>query len=146
MRKFVVLALVACVTAACGGDDAGTAPTPSIPNVTGNYSGVTTVVFPELSTSASCPTTTTVTQSGGTVNFAPLVLGGQCANQSIPMGQVSIDATGAILGRSSATQREECGLYNISGSGGFFGRELRISINATSTTCWNMNMTINLSR
>lgn len=146
MKKCVVLALVACVTSACGGDDAGTAPTPSIPNVTGNYSGTTTVVLPELGTQASCPTSTTVTQTGSTVNFAPMQLGGQCQGLSIPLGQASIDATGALPSESGNYREPSCGVYSYSASGGFFGRELRWSGLYTSATCYNMNITITLTR
>ena len=39
-----------------------------------------------------------------------------------------------------------CGVYSYSGSGGFFGRDFRISLNAVSRTCYNFNMTMNLSR
>ena len=145
---FLALALSA---AACGGggSNSPTAPTPQIPNVTGNYSGTTLMVFPELGASArvSCPTTTTVTQSGSTVNIAPFNLRGECGNVSIPMGQTTIDTTGSIGGASNFTYDDpSCGRYTASASGGFFGREMRIAINAVSQTCYNFNMTITVSR
>ena len=162
----VLLALVGC------GGGSPSAPTPQIPNVAGNYAGTTTVTFPELAASVSCPTTTTVTQSGSTVNIAPLVLGGECGNLSLPVGQETIDNTGNIQGENSGTFDEpSCGRYTFTprqgertrppgapitghaiprgtaeGSGGFFGRDLRLSMSATSTTCLNMNLTITLTR
>ncbi len=130
----------------CGGGNAA-APTPQIPNVVGNYSGSTAMAFPEVGQSVTCPTTTSVTQSGSTVNIAPLVLGGECENISLPLGQATIDNTGAIQGLGSGTYDEPtCGRYTYAASGGFFGRNLQLSVNATSSTCLNINMTINLSR
>jgi hypothetical protein len=144
MQKLRVLMLLAFITVACGKDNV-TGPSSGVPNVAGNYSGTTTMVLPELSRTVSCPTTTTVTQSGSTISIAPLQLGVACDNMSIPLGQATIDATGS-LGQESGTFSETCGTYNYTASGGFFGRDLRLSFNATSQTCWNMNMTINLSR
>lgn len=141
------LALIPLLIVGCGGNDS-TGPSKSIPTVAGNYSGTTTFSFPELATSLSCPTATTVTQSGSTVSIAPLQLGGPCAANglsSLPVGSTSIDNTGAI-GSESGSTTEACGVYNWTGSGGFFGRDLRLSLVYTSRTCYNMNVTINLSR
>jgi hypothetical protein len=133
----------------CGGGNPS-APTPKIPNVVGIYSGTTTVTLPELHASVTCPTTTSVTQSGTTVNIAPLELGGQCDNFPLrrqPVGQVTIDNTGNIQGQATGTyDAASCGRYQYFASGGFFGRELRLSLNATSSTCSNINMTLTLSR
>jgi hypothetical protein len=146
MKRIVVVTLVAVFSAACSGkEDSPTAPTPSIPNVAGNYSGTTTVSFPELRSSVSCPTTTTVTQNGADISVAPLQVGGECAF-SLPFGPATIDATGSLGSASNLTLREACGTYNASASGGFFGRELRLSMFYSSTTCWNMNLAITLSR
>jgi len=140
-------ALVAISVWGCGGGGSAAAPTPQIPNVVGNYSGSTTMTFPEAGQSVTCPTTTSATQSGSTVSLAPLVLGGACENVSIPLGQLTIDNTGAIQGQNSGTFDEPtCGRYTYVGSGGFFGRTLQLSVNATSSTCLNINMTITLSR
>jgi hypothetical protein len=61
-------------TVACGGDGGNeiTGPSNRIPNVAGNYSGTTTITFPELGQTVTCPTTTSVTQSGSNVSIAPL--------------------------------------------------------------------------
>jgi hypothetical protein len=81
------------------------------------------------------------------VNIAPLILGAACGGMSMPLGQVTIDSTGAIAGPNTGTYNEpSCGVYDVTASGGFFGRELRMSVNATSRTCYNFNMTITLSR
>jgi hypothetical protein len=66
---------------------------------------------------------------------------------SIPVGQATINATGALdMGSGSGTFTDpSCGTYSYSGSGGFFGRDLRISLSATSRTCFNFNMTVTLS-
>ncbi len=136
------------VVTGCGGSEGNiTGPSSSVPNVAGNYSGNTTVALPELAGSVTCPTTTSVTQSGNTVNIAPLLLSGVCGSLSIPLGQVTIDTTGALLGLNSTTYTDpSCGTYSAVGSGGFFGRDLRISMSATSRTCYNMNITITLTR
>jgi hypothetical protein len=146
MRKLAVV-VFALLFAACGGGEGTslTGPSSSIPNVAGNYTGSTTLTFPELSQSVSCPTSTSVTQSGNTISIAPIVVAGQCGNVSIPFGQTSIDATGS-LGQATTTYTEACGTYNVTASGGFFGRELRISMSATSGTCYNINMTMTLTR
>jgi hypothetical protein len=143
LRKLVFLFVL--MLSACGGSPS--APTPQIPSVVGNYTGNTVLTLPELGQSVTCPTTTSVTQSGTTVNIAPLVLSGECGNLSLPLGQATIDNTGAIQGQSSGTYDEpSCGRYNYTSSGGFFGRDLRLAVNATSSTCYNINMTITLSR
>ena len=143
MRKIVTCLAVAVLTTACG--DNGTGPS-KIPDVAGNYSGTTSFVFPELQVTGSCPTSTAVTQNGNTVNIAPIVLGGQCGNMSLPVGQTTIDAIGSLVQESGTTSDPSCGVYNYTISGGFFGKELRISMVLTSTTCRNMSMTISLSR
>lgn len=153
MRRFLLAAVILCAAfaSACGGGGGEgangiTGPSSRIPNVVGNYSGTTTVTFPELGQSITCPTSTSVTQSGSTVSIAPLILAGQCGNVSVPFGQGTIDATGSLGGQTTTTYTDpSCGTYNVIASGGFFGRDLRLSVNATSRTCYNLNMTINLS-
>jgi hypothetical protein len=146
MRKlWLVLPLLFVI--ACGGENNVTGPTNQIPNVAGNYNGMTTVLLPELSRSVACPTTTTVTQgSGGNINIAPLQV--RCPDMgllSLPIGEATIDATGS-LGGETGTLNQDCGIYNYSGSGGFFGKDLRLSLFYTSQTCFNMNITINLTK
>jgi hypothetical protein len=81
------------------------------------------------------------------VTFAPLILGGECGNISIPLGQSRIDNTGALQEQSAFTFDEpSCGRYSGVASGGFFGRSLQMSVSATSTTCLNFNLTITLTR
>ena len=148
MRKaaWLILPLV-ILTVACGDNDGITGPSNNIPSVAGNYSGSTTISFPELTLSTTCPTTTSVTQSGGgSINIAPLQV--RCPDiglLSLPFGEATIGATGS-LGSESGTLTQECGVYNYTGSGGFFGRDLRLSLTYTSRTCYNMNITINLTR
>jgi hypothetical protein len=147
-KRSCVVVLLLMSAAACSSNNGTslTGPSNSIPNVAGNYSGTTTMAFPELGQTVSCATTTSVTQSGSTINIAPLILSGACGNASIPFGQATIDATGALLGSGSDTYTDpSCGTYNFTASGGFFGRDLRISLNATSKTCYNFNMTMNLT-
>ena len=155
MRKRLVFSCVLATSlVACGGgsspNNPSSPPQPQYPNVAGSYSGTTTIVLPELGASArvSCPTTTTVTQSGANVNIAPLVLRGDCGSLSVPMGAQTIDTTGSLGAASNFTYDDpSCGgRYTASASGGFFGRELRIAINAVSSVCYNLNMTINLTR
>jgi len=148
LTRLFLIALAPLLLVACGGDGGNnlTGPSSTIPNVAGNYAGTFTVFFPELGQSASCRATTSITQgSGGNLSIAPLQLGGECGLGSIPLGSTTIDATGS-LGLQSGSYRESCGLYNYTGSGGFFGRELRLSLFYTSSTCYNMNITITLTR
>ena len=70
--------------------------------------------------------------------------GGEC-DSSFPLEEATIDTTGAIQGESG-TEDEECGRYDWAGSGGFSGRTFQVSITATSATCPDFNMTVNLSR
>jgi hypothetical protein len=146
-RLSLIAVAISLGTLGCGGSSS--APTSThIPAVNGSYSGNATYNFPELQQSLSCPATTVVTQNGGTVSIAPMVLRGECDNLSIPMGQMTIDTTGAIDGGSAQGTFNEptCGTYNATISGGFFGRELRISMTATSSTCYNFTFTSVLSR
>jgi hypothetical protein len=146
MRHRSAVIVFALFVTACSDDDGLTGPSNSIPNVVGNYSGTTTVTFSELSATVSCPTTTSVTQSGAVVSIAPLQLGGDCGTVSVPVGQITIDATGSFPNESSTFVEPSCGSYSYTAAGGFFGSDLRLSLNATSATCYDMNMTINLTR
>lgn len=145
MKKLGVLFLAPLLLAACSGDDDLTGPN-STPSVAGNYSGTTSITLPEINQTISCPTTTSVTQSGSTVSIAPLQLGGDCGALSVPLGQGTIDATGSLGSETGTYSEPSCGTYSYTASGGFFGRDLRLSLNATSAACLNMNMTINLTR
>jgi hypothetical protein len=148
LSKVIVTLSSLVFSIACGESSSPTAPTPSIPNVAGNYSGSLSIALPELGQTLTCPGTTTVTQSGSTVSLAPIALSGVCAGLSIPLGSGTIDATGNLTGGTTSGSYTDpsCGTYSYTGSGGFFGRDLRISMVATSRTCYNMNITINMSR
>jgi hypothetical protein len=148
MRRAFFISLLVILPACGGGGSSPSSPTPQLPSVAGSYSGLTSFAFPELGMSLTCPASTTVTQSGSTVSVAPIVLRGECGALSIPLGQGTIDATGAIDGGSvSGTYNEpSCGTYQMIGSGGFFGRDFKLSISATSATCYNFNMTATLTR
>src|SRR5690242_3626067 len=122
MTRGALLLSATLLLSACGGGSDLSGPSNTIPNVAGSYSGTTTVSLPDLGESETCPTTTAVTQSGSNISMAALVLGGACGNMSIPVGERTIDATGSLgLGTTSTTQR--CGTYNLTASGGFFGRD-----------------------
>jgi hypothetical protein len=145
MRRTALCMILALAISACGGKSPSE-PTETIPRVSGAYSGSATFTYPELQATVTCPASTTVTQSGSTVSVAPLVLTGQCGTMSLPLGQVTIDATGAIQGESGNYTEPTCGVYNYTASGGFFTREFRLSVAATSSTCYNFNFTALLSR
>lgn len=147
MKRLVYL-IALIVASACGGGSSPTAPTPSIPQVAGSYNGSVTVNLPEVPVSRTCPANTSVTQSGSTVNVAPIILGGSCGNLSLPLGQATIDTTGAITGGNAGSFFEpSCGgTYTYTASGGFFGRELRLSMTASSAICLNFNFTAVLTR
>ena len=72
------------------------APSNRIPSVAANYSGTTSITFPELGQFVTCPTTASVTQSGSTVTIASLEVRGECGTVSIPVGSITIDATGSL--------------------------------------------------
>lgn len=145
MKKLLSLGVLAFFVIGCG-SSTPTAPTPSIPQVAGSYSGGVTIVYPEIPRSLTCPATTTVTQSGALVSLAPMILTGQCGGVSVPLGQLTIDTTGSFVSQSGSLNEPSCGLYDFVASGGFFGRELRLSMNATSRTCINFNFTTVLVR
>ena len=145
-RNLPLLCLLLLLPGCGGGGDSSTSPTPPIPNVAGNYSGTTTLTFPELGQQISCPTTTSVTQSGATVTFAPIVMAGAC-DVSVPVDQVTIDSTGLIQGQTSETVDDpSCGQYTVVGTGRFVGRELQLQMTATSNTCPDFNLTMTLTR
>ena len=146
------IAFAAClVVAACG--DNPTAPTPppqpTYPQVAGSYAGSATLTLPELDVSMSCPGTTVVTQTGNTVNIAPILLGGACPDdggvENVPLGTVTIGTNGAFPDETGIVTAD-CGEYDYVGSGGFFGQELRVSFSATSSTCANFTVTAVLLR
>ena len=148
-----IVGLALCITAACGGGNSSpTSPTPvqpTFPQVSGNYAGTITFTLPELGQSVSCPATTVVTQTGNSVSIAPILLSGACAGfiESIPLGTVTIDQNGAFDDAENESFTDPtCGVYTGTGSGGFFGRELRFSVTATSSTCYNFSVTAVLSR
>lgn len=148
MRRRLALVLLVIATVSCGGGGTSlSGPSNTIPNVAGNYSGTATLAEPERSLSLTCPASTSVTQSGSTINVAPITIGAPC-NFTIPVGQGTIDATGAILGSNTGTVQDSsgCGFYNYTGSGGFFGHDFRFSLVYTSTTCFNINFSVTTTK
>lgn len=149
MKAVLVLTLITLVAAGCGGSPTspGSAQSGQYPSVAGSYSGTTVMTFPELSETVSCPTTTAVTQSGPQLTMAPFVLSGDCGGVSVPMGAALIDREGAFVAASSGSFNDaDCGNYNYTFSGGFFDRELRMSMRATSPVCYNFDLTISVFR
>lgn len=131
MKKLCSVLLPLVLVVACGGEGGGsnnlTGPSSTIPNVAGNYSGTTTITFPEVPRTISCPSSTSITQGQfGNINIAPIVITGACGNLSLPVGEATINSTGS-LGNESGTFTDTCGVYNYTASGGFVGRELRMS-------------------
>jgi hypothetical protein len=147
MRHLLLITL-AVLTAACGGSSPTAPSGPQYPQVAGTYNGSINITLPELGTSLNCPASTSVTQTGANINIAPIILGGQCVGTlgSIPLGSATIDTNGALPPASGSFNEPSCGSYTYTGSGGFFGRELRISMSASSNTCWNFNFTASLFR
>lgn len=143
--RLIALAICTLATMACSSGTAPTSPT-QYPDVAGTYTGSVTVSFPDLARSISCLASTAVTQSGATLNIAPIVLGGPCGNLSIPMGAERIDQLGALSAPATGTIIDTCGTSTYTASGGFFGRELRLSMAVASTTCPRLNFTAVLTR
>jgi hypothetical protein len=147
MRRLSLL-IVALVAVSCGGSKGPTAPQgPQYPTVAGSYAGTVTVARPELGQSVVCPATMSVTQTNANVNISPIILAGACAGLSFPVGPVTIDQNGSFGSITGYTYTDpSCGNYTVTGSGGFFGPQFQFSISAVSATCWNMNITANLTR
>lgn len=149
MRQMLASAIIGAVFAAACSSSSPSSPTPSIPQVAGTYTGQVTITLPEVGQSRTCPANTSVTQSGSNVNIAPIIFTGSCGNLSVPMGPTTIDATGALAGSGldGVFTEPSCGgTYHYVGSGGFFGRELRLTLSATSGLCYNFNFTAVLTR
>lgn len=149
MKVVSVLTVLALFAAGCGGSPTSPGGTQAgqYPSVSGNYSGTTIMTFPELSETVSCPTTTAVTQTGAQLTIAPFVLNGACGGVSVPFGAALIDNSGAFVAASSGTFNDpDCGTINYTFSGGFVDRELRMSMRATSSICYNFDLTISVFR
>jgi hypothetical protein len=95
----------------------------------------------------TCTASTTVTQSGATINVAPIVLGAACAGLEVPVGQVLIDDEGTIPATVSGTfTNPDCGMYTYTVSGGFDGQALELSAVLTSPTCMDATLTVVVNR
>ena len=127
--------LLACLWFLCAGGCGGSpAPTPVYPSVAGTYTG--TATYTTTTFIVSCAANTAVSQASNRVNIAAIQLGPECGTGVIPGGQFTISTTGALEGIAPFTVAESgCqGTYNVTGSGGFFDRELRLTFTYTSGT------------
>ena len=145
MRRMALCVLALCVSA-CGSDGPTAPDRPSIQTVSGSYAGTVTMTFPEILQTLTCPATTTVTQTGANISVAPIVLRGACEGISLPLGSVTIDTNGALTNESGTFTDPDCGTYQYVGTGGFFGRTMQVSLDASSATCLDINMTLTLTR
>ncbi|HZT76418.1 MAG TPA: hypothetical protein VFA27_07160 [Vicinamibacterales bacterium] len=129
---FTVLSVV-LISSSCGSSsDSPVAPTPTTPNVSGNYSGTITITYQLIGRSITCPASTIVTQSGSTVTLSPLTISGACPSigiASLPGGDFNITNTGSLGSQSQNNiYMALCnGYYNASASGGFFGSTLQFT-------------------
>ena len=133
LQSGTAIALLVLSAACSKGGSTPTAPSNTIPNVAGTYSGTTTFTFPELGYTATCQATTIVTQTGdGKVSIAPLMLRpgpSECQGLSIPVGDTRIDAAGSLGSGTTTIYEPTCGgNYDVAASGGFFGRSLQASM------------------
>lgn len=131
--------LVIIFASGCGsGGSSPTAPSSPYPTVGGNYAGTITITFPSLGGSLSCPATTTVTQSGANVTFAPLTMTGACTTllPSLPLGDFTISTTGSLGGQTlnNIAVASCSGTYNAVASGGFFGTSFQFSFLYTAAS------------
>ena len=164
MFRAVVASLLSIAAAACSENGPVTTPTgptrqilstsepfddsPRFTRLDGGvtYSGSATKWVPTLEGSLTCPTSTSVRRDGNRVVIAPLLLEGECHNLGMPVGELSIDATGNIQLPNSGIYRVSCGTYTYMTMGRLTERELHLSISATSQTCPDFTMTATLSR
>lgn len=147
-RSLPVVVALLLIVSACGGSSPTAPPAPTYPAVAGNYSGSVTFSYPELGQTVTCPATTSVTQTGANISVAPIILTGACGGLSIPFGNASIDLNGSMGSVPNYTYFEpSCGgNYTVSASGGFFGRQMQLSLSAVSSVCFNINVTAALTR
>lgn len=113
--------------------DKPAAPTPVYPSVAGTYTG--TATFLTTAGNVTCASNTAVSQAGRSVNLAAIQLGPECGVGTIPGGQFTISTTGALEIGSTTVFDNGCeGTYAVTGSGGFFDREFRLTLTYTSST------------
>ena len=131
MRHRGPVALLLCLwLSACS--DSPTAPAPVYPAVNGTYTG--TATFTTTTSSVTCSANTAVSQAGDRVSIAAIQLGSECGVGTVPGGQFTISTAGALtIAPASVTDTACEGTYAVTGSGGFFDRELRITLNYAST-------------
>ena len=104
-----------------------------------------TLSYPELAVSLSCAASTVVTESGSSVDIAPITASGDCGGIAVTQAtSIAIDSSATIS--ISGTLSAACGVYNWTATGGFYGREMRFQFNLTSSTCLNQTTTGTLSR
>jgi hypothetical protein len=105
------------------------------------------MTFAELGFGTRCAASTVVSQSGPVVTIAPIALGSECGGGSIPVGSATVDSAGRLRAGTNATFTEPgCPTYTVSGTGQFSGRELRLSLVATSARCWSLDLDARLTR
>ena len=110
------------------------------------YNGTATKAVPQLQQSMTCPTSTMVSQNGNTLTVAPLILAGECHNLLMPVGEMTLDSTGAITSSNSGSFIVSCGTYTYTATGALVGDRLRLSIDAISEACPAFSMIAELSR
>ena len=146
----VLLASVAC------GSSSPTAPSaPQALQVAGNYSGTAVITYTQLAVTVNASATMTVTQAGNAVNLASLVFTiPNYGTLSLPLGETTIDATGAVSGQGMSASNvwsASCNAYQTySATGTFVGRQFQGSMLATFSStaggCYNFTLAVTLNR
>jgi hypothetical protein len=63
-----------------------------------------------------------------------------------PRSTTFLDGAARKLSQLKLGRDPDCGTYNYTFNGGFFDRELRMSMRATSAVCYNFDLTISVFR